>query len=270
MQEALTHFRDLDRKIDADRIAFNAQHSSLKNRIDRLSETLAPLRDNKPERDKVSTEIRALKIERDKLKAPAFYSPLAVVEKFARSNPAAEPVPAPTVKVGAGQTPLASYNNAQEMTNRVLAEISRLATAPVNDPEAIARQVDAVAAPIRVINGRIVWPQTLLRSQNGTVINAPDTQAVVAWLNRDALIAAASKLAGQEGPAITPQEREASLVELYERFATALRLEAAAAMLAEKASQRVVRRRHVHPAVLLGVAAAPKVIFDWHTNRRGE
>jgi hypothetical protein len=62
---------------------------------------------------------------------------------------------------------------------------------------------------------------------------------------------------------MTAQERSAELEKRFAELTDALRHEAAVATEAEKAGQRVVRRRDVHPAILLGLKVTPARVYAY-------
>jgi hypothetical protein len=125
-----------------------------------------------------------------------------------------------------------------------------------------------MATPPRIVAGKMVFPRHVVDS-NGTAITVVNTEGLFAWLHKDELISAAQKLAKEEGPGMTAEERSETLADLYTKFANALRFEMAAARAAEEAGQRVVRRRHVHPAILLNLKAEPAAVYQWFAARKG-
>ncbi len=265
----LDHFQTLARKLEADRLAWNTQTAAINESINNETARLHVLQrqDDKKEIAASQAKLHKLKKERAALTPPSFVNPLPIVEQFARTHRNAKPLPAIAVKVPNGQTPLAAHNNAAEKTNKVLADITRMERVPINDPAAIAAQVDALAAPARVLNGRVILPQKIARGLDGTTISIIDAEGLFAWLHRDALI---RKLQDASEPlGMTRAERDKELARLYAEFESALRYEAAAAMAAEKAGQSVIRRRHVHPAVLLNLPADAREVYQWHAERKG-
>jgi hypothetical protein len=267
--QPLEHFRTLSTNLDAERIAFNAAQSNLLERINVAASVVARIEEAKGDATKQRAELRRLKVERANLKAPSFVDPLPDLEAYTRTRPntiAAEPV---TIAVPNGQTPLAVHNICTEKTNRVIAEIGRVIAAPPEDMAgAIAARIDAIATSPRIVNGELVFPKHVVDS-NGMAVTVTNTEGLFAWLHRDAMIAAMQKLAASNGPGLTAAERGEKLASLYVKLTTALRSEAAAAMAAEQAGQRVIRRRHVHPAILLGVKVAPAAVYDWLMKKRG-
>lgn len=264
---SLDYFRALSQKLDGERVAFLAQSDDLRDKISAAAAAVAQIESDDGDATKARAELRRLKQDRANLKAPSFVDPYADVQAYARTHEsvAAEPV---SIKIPNGQTPLALHNNLAEKTNAILGEISRVISAPPAPEDLRAdlkAQIAATATPPRIVNGKLVFPKHVVDS-NGMAITVTNVEGLLAWLHGDALL----KLAADGEPGMSAAERSAALTELYEKFTTALRFEAAAAMEAEKAGQRVIRRAHTHPAILLGVKIDPATVYDWHAKKRGK
>jgi hypothetical protein len=271
MNLILNHFRARSNQLEAERVAYLARLNSLREQIDATATAVAEAEQVGVDASKHRATLRRLKAERAEVKAPVAVDPLPDLEAYARMNKSAEPSPV-ALKIPPGQTPLAAHNALAEKTNAILAEIARVNATPRAAAETVANikdQLDSVACAPRIVNGELVFPKTLANSNDGRTVTVIDTAGLFAWLHKDAIVTAIQKVAKAQGPGLTAGERSAALADLYARFANALRLEAAAAMAAEKAQQRVLRRRHVHPAVLLGVKANPADVFKWFNDKRG-
>jgi hypothetical protein len=269
--EQLNYFRALSTRLDAERVAYLAAADSLRDSINAATAAVATIEKNGGNASKERENARRLKAERANLKAPSFVDPLPDVEAWARTHTKAAKAEPVQAKVPTGQTPLAAHNNLSEKTNAIIAEIARVnATpdAPGDVIESVTRNLDAIATPPRLLGGKLVFPRHVVDS-NGMALTVVNTEGLLAWLHRDTLIAAATKLAGDGGPTMTAAERTASLTTLHEKFTNALRFEAAAARAAEEAGQRVVRRRHVHPAILLNLQIEPDAVWRWFATRKG-
>jgi hypothetical protein len=271
MQKIINHFAELERRQEAGRVAYNADVAALAQEMSEESSRLAIAQreDNKTGIEAHRVKIASLKKKRAELRPPSFVNPRQEVEKYARTHANDEPV---SVKVTLpnGQTWLAVHNNHAENVNGILAQIRRIETTPCADDASLERQIDALATPPRVNGGKVTLPMHLVRGPDGRSVSVVNTEGLLVWLHRDAFVEAAKKLRNDDdGPSISPKERDDALAELHGKLDKALRLEAAAAMEAERAGQSVPRRKHVHPAVLLGVKVAPAAVYAWHNERKG-
>ncbi len=139
-----------------------------------------------------------------------------------------------------GQTPLAVHNNYTEKTNGLIAKIGRVVTAP-SAPEdvasTIAAQLNALAKPPRIVNGALVFTKHVVNS-DGMALAVTNTEGLMAWLHRDAIIAKMQEVAAYGGSGLTAAARGEKLVSFFAKLTAALRFEAADAMAAEQAGQR--------------------------------
>ena len=265
----LEHLKTNSRRLNAERHAHNAQAADLSNKIADAAAALAHAeRTFGVQSDQAVTAraaLRRLKQDRANLKSPVLIDPLPDAKKYLAANPkthAADPVAA---DIRAGETPLMAYNRAQEATNAILRAIRGVETAPADPGELAAPlfdQVDELAdrgAP-RVVNGRLTFAQKLA----GTT-SVDDAVALIAFVDRDrfkkAVAAVAKRLAN--GPTMTAKERATTLAKALTDLTDALRQEAAVAVEAEMAGQRVVRRRNVHPAILLNLRVTPSAVYAY-------
>jgi hypothetical protein len=265
----LEHLKANSLRLNAERHAHNAQTADLSEKITDAAAALAHAERTfglqSDQAVAARTALRRLKQDRAKLTSPVLIDPLPEAEKFLATNPkahAAERVPA---DIRPGETPLAAYNRAQEATNAILRAIRGVETAPADPAELVAPlfdQIDELAdrgAP-RVVNGRLTFAQKLA----GTT-SVDDAVALIAFVDRDrfkkAVAAVAKRLAN--GPTMTADERATALAKALADLTEALRQEAAVAVEAEKAGQRVVRRRNVHPAILLNLRATPSAVYAY-------
>ena len=209
--------------------------------------------------------VRSLKQERAAIKSPSHYDPLPDAERWLERHPNAEAVPPVAPDVKKGETPLAAFNRRQETTNRVLSQIRRVETAPADPEELVGpllEQVETLAkegAP-KIVQGRLALPKTI----NGA-ITIDHAIAFCAWACRSQVTAAVKALAAETnaGPTMTTAERNDALARGYVELADALRQESACATAAEQAGQRVVRRRSVHPALLLNRKVSPADVYRY-------
>lgn len=271
MQTALTHFRSLATKTEAGRIAHNAATSELLERINAKATVISQIEENDGDASKQKSDLRALKQERANLKPPSFYNPLPVLEQYARTHASAELVEPVSFDIPRGQTPAAVHNNAAEKTNAIVAEIGRVLVAPAAAEERaddIAAQIESIATPPRLRHGVLEWPRHVVNS-NGTAVTMVNIEGLMAWLHGPAIVAKMMEEIDAGGPGITAADRARKLAALQTKLVDSLRLEAAAAMEAEQAGQRIERRRHVHPAILLGIKVSPATVWDWLATRKG-
>ena len=263
MSAALEHLKSNSLRLSSERIAHNTHVNQLADKIAAAATELAHAEKSFGLESKQAVsargELRKLKQERGALKFPVLIDPLPEVEAWLRQNPKVEVADPVTPDIKKGETPLAAYLRRQQLTAGILASIRRTETAPTDPDEAVGpllAQVGELAdkgAP-RVVNGRLTFPKTLA----GTT-SVDHAVAVLAWVHRDRFMDAIKAMIALEddGPTMTAQERSAELEKLFVQLVDALRQEAAVAVEAEKAGQRVVRRRDVHPAILLGLKVAP-------------
>lgn len=272
MQTHLEHFRALATKINADAVAYNAARTDLLDRINAAAAVAAQVEQDGGNPETQRAEVRRLKRELAALQAPSFVNPLPDVEQWGRTHTDATAVEPVTVDLPKGQTPLAVHNNLIERTNAIIADLGRrIAAAPAASGDltkTIEAQIDAIATPPRVVGGALVFPKHVVDSGE-QAITVTNVEGLFAWLHRDAMIAAMAADAELDGPGLTDAERGKQLAAAQSKLLTALRAEAAAAMAAEQAGQRVVRRRHVHPAILLGLHVSPVAAWDWLRLKRG-
>lgn len=263
MSPALDHLKSNSLRLSSERIAHNTHVGQLSEKIADAATALAHAERTFGVESKQAIsargDLRKLKQERASIKFPVLIDPLPEVETWLRANLKAEPIEPVTPDIKKGETPLAAYHRRQQLTANVLANIRRIETAPADPDEATGPLLAQVAelaekgAP-RVVNGRLTFPKVLA----GTT-SVDNAIGFVAWLDRDRFMDAVKTMIALEddGPTMTAQERSAELDKRYVELTDALRQEAAVAVEAEKAGQRVVRRRDVHPAILLGLKVAP-------------
>ena len=268
----IEHFRTNSINLQAARIAHTATNNDFTDKIADAARVAADVEkrfgDDHERIAPYRAAVRTLKQQRAALKSPATYDPLPEIERWLERHPNAEPLAEPLIAdVKKGETPLAAFNRRHELTNRILQRIRGFETAPADPDEAavpLLAQIDALAdkgAP-RVINGRLMFATTLA----GTT-TIPDAIGLVAWLDRARLKSAVVAMLALDnsGPPMTALERSDALGKAFVELADALRQEAAVATEAERAGQRIERRRSVHPAVLIGRMAAPGEIFRYLT-----
>lgn len=269
MSTALDHLKSNSLRLSSERIAHNTHVNQFADKIADAATALAHAEKSfgieSKEAVSARGDLRKLKQERASLKFPVLIDPLSEVEAWLRQNPKAEPIQPVTPDIKKGETPLAAYLRRQQLTASVLANIRRVETAPADPDEAagpVIAQIGELAdkgAP-RVVNGRLVIPKVLA----GTT-SVDNAIGFVAWLDRDRFIDAVKTMIAlqDDGPSITTQERSAALEKCFVELTDALRQEAAVAVEAEKAGQRVVRRRDVHPAILLGLKVIPGRVYAY-------
>jgi hypothetical protein len=269
MNPALDHLASNSLRIASEKIAHNTHINQLAERINNAATTLAHVEKTFGAESKQAIaargELRTLKQQRANVKFPALIDPLPEVEAWLRANPKGEPIEPVTPDIRKGETPLAAYLRRQQLTANILASIRRIETTPLPVEEAVAPlldQIDKLAdqgAP-RVVNGRLVVPKVLA----GTV-SVDNAIGFVAWLDRARIKKSVEDMLSLQdnGPVMSAQERSTSLEKSFVELTDALRQEAAVATEAEKAGQRVVRRRNVHPAILLGLKVVPARVYAY-------
>jgi hypothetical protein len=267
MKASLDYFRKLSNDLQSASVGYHAHASELIKQINQAAAAVGKIEEDGGDATQARAELRQLKKERQELKAPSAINPLPDLEHYARSHSRDKTVDPVEIKIPNGQTPLAVHNDCANETNRILAEIERVKATPTSDVD-ISAKVDAIAAPPRIVNGELVWPKHIVNS-GGTVLTVTNFEGVLAWLHRDELIAGLELAQPADKSGMTAEEKSQELAKLFGHFVKALRHEAAAAMAAEKAGQRVVRRRHVHPAILLGLVVSPMAVYDWFGKKRG-
>jgi hypothetical protein len=263
MSPALEHLKSNSLRLSSERIAHNTHVNQLSEKINDAATALAHAEKTFSVESKQAVaargELRKLRQERASIKFPVHIDPLPDVEAWLRANPKAEPIEPVKPDIRKGETPLAAYLRRQQLTAGVLANIRRVETAPADPDEAtgpLLAQINELAekgAP-RVVNGRLTFPKTLA----GTT-SVDNAIGFIAWLDRGRFMDAVKAMIALEddGPTMTARERSADLDKRYVELTDMLRQEAAVAAEAERAGQRVVRRRDVHPAILLGLKVAP-------------
>lgn len=263
MNPALDHLAANSLRIASEKIAHNTHINQLADKINDAATALAHAEKSFGIESKQAIaargELRTLKQQRANVKLPALIDPLPEVEAWLRANPKGEPIEPVTPDIKKSETPLAAYLRRQQLTANILANIRRIETAPLPVEEAVSPLLDQIddlakAGAPRVVNGRLVIPKVLA----GTT-SVDNAIGFIAWLDRDRIKkAVADMLALQDnGPVISAQDRGAELEKGFAELTDALRQESAVAVEAEKAGQRVVRRRDVHPAILLGLKVVP-------------
>ncbi len=80
--QALEHFRSLSTKLEADRVAYNAAHADLLERINAAAATAARTEQTNGDASKHRADVRRLKAERTSLKAPSFVDPLPTLKRM--------------------------------------------------------------------------------------------------------------------------------------------------------------------------------------------
>jgi hypothetical protein len=271
MNPALDHLKSNSLRLSSERMAHNTHVSQLTDKINDAASALAHAEKTfGMDNEKVApfrATLRKLKQERASIKFPALIDPLPDAESWLKQNPKAEPVEPVTPDIRKGETPLAAYLRRQQVTAGVLATIRRVETAPADPEEAagpLLEQVDELAAKgaPRIVNGRLAFPKVVA----GTT-SIDHAVAVLAWIDRPRFADAVKALIvlQDDGPTMTAQERNAELEKRFIELTEALRQEAAVATEAEKAGLRVVRRRDVHPAILLGLKVAPARVYSYLT-----
>lgn len=263
MNPALDHLASNSLRIASERIAHNTHINQLADKISDAATALAHAEKSFGIESKQAIaargELRTLKQQRANVKFPAIIDPLPEVEAWLRANPKGEPIEPVTPDVRKGETPLAAYLRRQQLTANILASIRRIETAPLPVEEAVAPLLDQIdelakAGAPRFVNGRLVIPKILA----GTV-SVDNAIGFVAWLDRDRIKKSVGDMLSLQdnGPVMSAQDRGAELEKRFAELTDALRQESAVAVEAEKAGQRVVRRRDVHPAILLGLKVVP-------------
>jgi hypothetical protein len=269
MNPALDHLKSNSLRLSSERIAHNTHVNQLTDKINDAASALAHAEKSfGADNEKVAPfrgALRKLKQERASIKFPALIDPFPEAESWLKQNPKAEPCEPVTPDIRKGETPLAAYLRRQQVTANVLSQIRRVETAPADPEEAagpLIEQVEELAAKgaPRVVNGRLTFPKTIA----GTT-SVDHAVAVLAWMDRPRFIDAVKAMIvlQDDGPTMTTQERSAELEKRFAELTDALRHEAAVATEAEKAGQRVVRRRDVHPAILLGLKVAPARVYAY-------
>ncbi|HEY5225383.1 MAG TPA: hypothetical protein VIJ06_01200 [Methylovirgula sp.] len=269
MSPALEHLKSNSLRLNAERHAHNALTTHLADKITEAAIALAHAERTfglqSDQAVSARAALRKLKQDRAKLPSPVLIDPLNEVETYLAQSPKAQPAEAVVPDIKPGETPLAAYNRRQEVTASVLKTIRGLETAPA-DPEELAAplfdQIDELAkrgAP-RVVNGRLGFPQKL-----AGVAGVDDAVALIAFIDGDRFKKAVGAMLKRsaDGPTMTADDRASALAKAFRELVEALRQEAAVAVEAERAGQRVVRRRNIHPAVLLGLRIAPAVAYAY-------
>lgn len=266
LQDNLNHFRQLSRDLEAARLGYLKQSENLREQLGALTEAITHKENAGLDARKEKESLRLVKKERNGLKAPSTVDPRITVEEYAERHKRDQEIEPIQVKISAGQTPLAAHNDSMARTNEILAQIERVKAAPTTDID-IAAKIDAIATPPRIVSGDIQWPKHIVDT-NGVAVTTINVPGILAWLHRDELVAALEVARPVEG-GMSAAEKTKELGTLMAHWLKALRYESAAAMEAEKAGQRVIRRRHVHPAIHLSLAVSPLAAWDWFTKKRG-
>jgi hypothetical protein len=271
MSTALDHLKSNSLRLSSERIAHNTHVNQIADKVADAATALAHAEKSfgieSKEAVSARGELRKLKQERASIKFPVLIDPLPEVEAWLRQNPKAEAIEPVPPDIKRGETPLAAYLRCQQLTAGILANIRRVETAPADPAEAagpVIAQIGELAekGKPRIVNGLLTFPKTLA----GTT-SVDNAIGFVAWLDRDRFMDAVKTMIAlqDDGPTMTAQERSAELEKRFVELTDALRQEAAVAVEAEKAGQRVVRRRHVHPAILLGLTVVPARVYTYLT-----
>lgn len=272
MSAALDHYEANSLRLSAERIAHSTQIKALADKIADAASKLAHAENTLGVESKEAvvarSELRTLKQRRANIKFPALIDPLPEVEAWLKANPKAEAVDPITADIKRGETPMAAYQRRQQITANILANIRSIQNAPADPDEAIVplvAQIEQLAekGKPRVVNGVLVFPKTLA----GTT-SVDHAIAVAAFVDRGRFIDAVKALVllEDDGPTITALERNNALEKAFVELTDALRQESAVAVEAEKAGQRIVRRRNVFPALLVGAKASPSRVYAYLTN----
>jgi hypothetical protein len=271
MSTALDHLKSNSLRLSSERIAHNTHVNQIADKIADAATGLAHAEKTfgieSKEAVSARGDLRKLKQERASIKLPVLIDPLPEVETWLRQNPKAEAIEPVTPDIKRGETPLAAHIRRQQITANILANIRRIETAPLPVEEAVAPLLDQIdelakAGAPRVVNGRLVIPKILA----GTT-SVDNAIGFVAWLDRDHIKKSVEAMLAlqDDGPTMTAKERGIALEKCFVDLTDALRQEAAVAVEAEKAGQRVVRRRDVHPAILLGLQVVPRRVYAYLT-----
>ena len=166
--------------------------------------------------------------------------------------------------------PTEAFNRLYGATDALIAAAGRIPPAVGADAEPWRKQIDAIAAagaPRLGFGNTLELPKAATPA--GLVLD--NASALIAHLFKPQLIAAVEALQARKssGPTMKPAERQKALSEAQDRIALALRMESAAATASELAGQRVIRRKHVHPAILLNLECDAADVFEWLTKKRG-
>lgn len=221
-------------------------------------------------------ELARLRRQRAGIKAPSFIDPWPECETWLRGIATLTPAPAITPDIRKGETAAQAYERRQTVTDSVIRDISAVRAAPKPDKDRIAilkSQIGALCDTSRPNvdpNGALVLPQVSIQAGNFPATFG-DVGRLVAWACRDQLLSAVESLCtSADGIAMSDDERAAKLDELYQQLVGALRQEAAIAAAAENVGAIIIRRKHVHPAVVLGANINPATVADHLFRKRGQ
>lgn len=109
----------------------------------------------------------------------------------------------------------------------------------------------------------INWPrQYLTPGQDGRIVNS---LGLLCWLHGDAIEAKMlAQLAAEKDEGMSAETKIAKMSELHEKIVASLRLEDAILNVLESNGNFTLRKRHYHPAVLLGIQIArPPLIAEY-------
>ena len=184
---------------------------------------------------------------------------------YLAKHPTGDDAPTVAADVRKGETPLGAYYRRQEATAKILNQLRGIERAPAPPDEvraALADQIDDLAKAPSIVNGALMIPKTVVPvgPQAATLI---DALGFVCWAFRDQIKAAVQALVPDDPTAITSTQRASELEAAQVALVDALRAEVACAIAAEGAGQRVVRRRNVHPAILIGRVVSPAAVYRY-------
>ena len=265
------------------RSAAVAHQSSLRDYADKVAgaaSEVARLEDEHPDKPELVAPARddliRVRRERSELKAPSYVDPWPECDKWLRGVTTLTLAPLITLDIRQGETAAQAYERRQRVTDSVIRDITSVRAAPRPDKDrvsALKNQVNALcdtSKPHVDPADKLIVPQvSILAGKYPATFD--DIGRLVAWACRDQLLKAVETLdVSADGVTMSDDERAAKFADLTAQLADALRQESAIATEAEKAGQIVIRRKHVHPAVVLGANINPTTVFDHLWRKRGQ
>lgn len=277
IEAARDHLAANSTKLKSAAVAYQASIRDFADKVANAAAEVARLEDEHPDKPELVVpardELARIRRRRAELKAPSYVDPWPECDKWLSGVATLTPAPAITLDIRKGETAAQAYERRRGVSDSVIRDITSVRAAPKPDKDRVAAlkaQINALcdtSKPHVDPSDRLVVPQvSILAGKYPATVD--DIGRLVAWACRDQLLKAVESLCTSgDGIAMSDDERAAKLDDLNKQLADALRQESAIATEAEKTGQIVVRRKHVHPAVVLGATINPATVFD-HLRRK--
>jgi hypothetical protein len=228
--------------------------------------------------DKLTADLKLLN-ERSEARAAAFRAasqPKAAVESWLRDgrpgNTVLQDFETPEVKLAKGESLMDALDKVRRRGRELKADLHRIASAPYpssharakirTEVEALAMQGTPVVSNVIEHDGTIIWPTRRVQSEvygaeRSLAFSEPhDAVALVAWLHKDALIAALYReitAESDDAAALSPIERETRTAETMGDLLDVERQEAALVWRGQAEGLPVEHRSDCDPCAILQV-----------------